>query len=112
MTVAEGIRKLHSARCSARRGGKCGCRGGYEAAVFSPRDRRKIRKTFSTIASAKAWRPTRLRASIEARCAPGATVRDSADAVGGSARHPHAAASTSRPPVVRKRGLPSSGSAA
>jgi integrase len=54
--VAEGIRKLHSVGCAARGGGKCGCRAGYEASVFSTRDRKKIRKTFGTLAAAKSWR--------------------------------------------------------
>ncbi len=54
--MAEGIRKLHSARCAARRRGKCCCRAGYEASVFSARDGKKIRKTFPTLAAAKAWR--------------------------------------------------------
>lgn len=54
--VAEGIRKLHSARCAARSGGRCGCRAGYEASVFSAREGKKIRKTFPSLAAAKAWR--------------------------------------------------------
>lgn len=54
--MAEGIRKLHSTGCAARRGGKCHCHAGYEASVFSARDGKKIRKTFPTLAAAKAWR--------------------------------------------------------
>lgn len=54
--MAEGIRKLHSTGCAARKGGKCACRAGYEAFVFSTRDRKKIRQTFPTLAAAKAWR--------------------------------------------------------
>lgn len=54
--MTEGIRKLHSVGCAARSGRKCGCRAGYEASVFSARDDKKIRKTFSTLAAAKAWR--------------------------------------------------------
>ncbi len=54
--MPEGVRKLHSIGCPARTGGRCRCRAGYEAFVFSPRDRKKIRKTFPTAAAAKAWR--------------------------------------------------------
>lgn len=54
--MAEGIRKLHSVGCAARGGGRCSCRAGYEASVFSTRDRKKIRRTFPTLAAAKAWR--------------------------------------------------------
>ena len=54
--MAEGIRKLHSRGCAARRGAKCGCGAGYEASVFSVRDGKKVRKTFRTQAAAKAWR--------------------------------------------------------
>ena len=34
----------------------CSCRPTWEASVFSWRDGRKLRKTFSTLAEAKAWR--------------------------------------------------------
>ena len=44
--MAEGIRKRHSKGCSARDGGRCNCKAGYEAWVFSKRDGKKIRKTF------------------------------------------------------------------
>ena len=37
-------------------GGGCNCEPSYEAWIWSPRDGRKIRKTFPTLAAAKAWR--------------------------------------------------------
>lgn len=78
--MAEGIRKLHSAKCASRGGGRCGCQGGYEASVYSSRDGRKIRKTFPTITAAKAWRVDALagvrRGSV--RAPRPATVRDAA----------------------------------
>jgi integrase len=37
-------------------GGRCNCRPSYEAFVYSVRDGRKIRRTFPTLAAAKAWR--------------------------------------------------------
>jgi integrase len=54
--MAEGIRKRHSKGCSARDGGRCNCNAGYEAWVFSKRDGKKIRRTFSREAEAKTWR--------------------------------------------------------
>jgi integrase len=54
--MAEGIRKRHSEGCSAREGGRCNCKAGYEAWVFSVRDGRKIRRTFARKAEAKSWR--------------------------------------------------------
>jgi hypothetical protein len=79
--VAEGIRKLHSAGCPARGGGRCGCRAGYEASVFSARDGKKIRKTFPTLAAAKAWRVDALagvrRGSV--RATRPTTVREAAE---------------------------------
>jgi integrase len=54
--MAEGIRKRHSKGCSARNGGRCNCNAGYEAWVFSKRDGKKIRRTFSREAEAKTWR--------------------------------------------------------
>lgn len=50
--MAPGIRQRHGNRCSGQ--GRCKC--PYEASVYSARDDRKIRKTFSTLAAAKAWR--------------------------------------------------------
>lgn len=50
------IRKLHSKGCSARDGGRCRCGAGWEAAVYSQRDGKKIRKTFASKAEAKTWR--------------------------------------------------------
>ena len=51
--MATGIRKLHSAACRSRSGGRCNCGGGYEAAVYLHREGRKLRKTFRREAEAK-----------------------------------------------------------
>ncbi len=37
-------------------GGRCTCHPAYQAQVFSPRDRKTIRKSFKTLADARAWR--------------------------------------------------------
>jgi integrase len=47
-----GIRRRHGRGCDGL--GKCSC--AWEASVYSKRDRRKIRKTFGSLAEAKAWR--------------------------------------------------------
>ena len=54
--MAEGIRKLHSKGCPAKQGGRCNCNAGYEAWVWLPREKKKVRKTFAREAEAKSWR--------------------------------------------------------
>jgi integrase len=49
------IKKRHSANCPARRDKRCTCRGGYRAEVYSPRDERKLRKTFPSKSEAESW---------------------------------------------------------
>lgn len=60
--MAEGIRKLHSRGCPAKTGQRCRCNAGYEAAVYSHRDGKKIRKTFKREGEAKSWRSEAKRA--------------------------------------------------
>jgi integrase len=52
----EGIVIRHARSCESRRSGRCDCRPGYQAQVFSARDAKTIRKTFSTLSDARAWR--------------------------------------------------------
>lgn len=49
------IKKRHSRNCPARRGKRCSCNGGYRAEVYSPRDKKKIRKTFTHRGDAQSW---------------------------------------------------------
>ncbi len=59
-----GIVKRHSKGCpSLNGGGRCRCKAGYEAWVYMPRERRKVRKTFSREAEAKSWRADALAAA-------------------------------------------------
>jgi integrase len=51
-----GITTRHSRSCPLRSGGSCRCQPSYEAWVWSPRDGKKIRKTFPTSAAAQLWR--------------------------------------------------------
>lgn len=60
--MAEGIIRRHSKGCPGKGGGRCGCSAGYEAWVFSKRDKKKIRKTFAREAEAKTWRADALAA--------------------------------------------------
>jgi hypothetical protein len=50
--MAEGIIRRHSKGCPAKAGSRCKCRAGYEAFVYSPRDGKKVRKTFARLAEA------------------------------------------------------------
>ena len=78
----EGIRVRHRTSCPATAGGDCRCRPTYEAWVWSPRDRKKIRETHATLAAAKAWRADAAVALRKGtlRAVPTATVREAAEA--------------------------------
>ena len=52
----EGVTVRHRRGCAAREGGRCRCHPAYQAQVYSPRDRRTIRKSFKTLSGARAWR--------------------------------------------------------
>ena len=56
MAKQVGIRVRHGLRCRSLQGGNCNCAKSYEAAVYSSRDGRKIRKAFPTEAAARQWR--------------------------------------------------------
>lgn len=60
--AATGIRRLHSTGCPSREGSRCRCSAGWEASVYSPRDGRKIRKTFKREGEARSWRADAKRA--------------------------------------------------
>jgi integrase len=51
-----GISERHSRSCRSQSGGACNCRPSYRAWVYDRRSGTKIRKTFPTLAAAKAWR--------------------------------------------------------
>lgn len=52
----EGINVRHRLHCASSTGGGCTCQPSYQAQVWSVRDDKQIRKTFSSLADAKAWR--------------------------------------------------------
>jgi integrase len=51
-----GIRVRHARSCRTHAGGRCNCRPTYEAWAWSSRDRKKVRRSFPTLAAAKGWR--------------------------------------------------------
>jgi integrase len=51
-----GIVKHHASTCGTRSGRRCTCSPGFQAWVWSPRDRRKLYRTFPTYAAARSWR--------------------------------------------------------
>jgi integrase len=53
-----GIRVRHARSCPAGHsaGAPCKCSPSYEASVYSVRDGKKLRKSFPTLSSARAWR--------------------------------------------------------
>jgi integrase len=52
----EGIAVRHQRRCGVWVGGRCGCSPSYQAQVWSRRDGKPIRRTFRSLAEARAWR--------------------------------------------------------
>ncbi|HVC06148.1 MAG TPA: site-specific integrase [Solirubrobacterales bacterium] len=52
----EGVTARHSRSCASRQGERCNCIPGYQAQAYSRRDGKTLRKTFPTLAAAKAWR--------------------------------------------------------
>ena len=52
----EGITIRHARGCAAPDASPCRCRPAFQAQVFSPRDRRTIRKSFRSLSEARAWR--------------------------------------------------------
>jgi integrase len=58
MATPEGIWIRHRAKCAAHDGGRCKCKPAYNASAYDAASGRKIRKTFSNLSEAKAWRAT------------------------------------------------------
>ncbi|HEY7951220.1 MAG TPA: tyrosine-type recombinase/integrase [Solirubrobacterales bacterium] len=80
--MAEGIRKRHTKDCPARSGGRCRCDGGYEASAYSPRDGKKVYKSFPREAEARSWRADAKRSLDRGSLrAPGSrTIREAGEA--------------------------------
>jgi hypothetical protein len=52
----EGIVLRHARGCRSRDGAGCSCTPGYQAQVWSARERKTIRKTFRSLVDARTWR--------------------------------------------------------
>jgi integrase len=51
-----GIVVKHRAGCASERGARCNCRRVYQAAVWSARDAKRMRKHFDSLSDARSWR--------------------------------------------------------
>jgi integrase len=56
MAQRTGIEVRHKKACASRSGARCNCQPTYQASVWSARESTRIRKTFATLADARAWR--------------------------------------------------------
>ena len=54
--LPEGIIARHKAACASRQGGGCNCSPNYQAQAWSPGDRKRLSRSFPTLAAAKGWR--------------------------------------------------------
>jgi integrase len=84
----EGVTVRHGRGCASADGGRCRCQPAYQAQVFSPRDRRTIRKSFPSVAEARAWRAD-TKAALQKgtmRAATSMTLEEAADDWLGAAR--------------------------
>ena len=54
--MAEGIEVRHSRSCASLAGRRCTCEPGYRVAVYDAIARRRVSKTFRTLAEARRWR--------------------------------------------------------
>jgi integrase len=56
MAQLTGIEVRHKKACGSRDGRRCNCEPSYQASVWSARESKRIRKTFPSLAEARAWR--------------------------------------------------------
>jgi integrase len=54
--MAEGIEVRHARSCASRDGKRCNCSPGYRVAPYDAISKRKVSKTFRTLAEARRWR--------------------------------------------------------
>ena len=82
MTRHVGILVRHLKACASRSGARCNCRPTYQASVWSAREERRIKKSFATLAEAKAWRADAQSAIRRGtmRAPSQVTLRDAAEA--------------------------------
>ena len=80
--MAEGIEVRHARSCASHAGKRCSCEPGYRVAAYDAISKRKVSKTFRTLAEARRWR-----AAAQVQAARGVrlagipqTLRDTAEA--------------------------------
>jgi integrase len=54
--MAEGIEVRHARSCASRDGKRCNCSPGYRVVAYDAISKRKVSKTFRTLAEARRWR--------------------------------------------------------
>src|SRR6266508_3362809 len=54
--MAEGIEVRHARSCASRAGKRCSCKPGYRVAAYDAISKRKVSRTFRTLAEARRWR--------------------------------------------------------
>jgi integrase len=79
--LPEGTSLRHARSCPSRSGGRCRCAPTYQAQAWSPRDRKRLTRTFPTLAAARSWRYDALVGLRHGtlRAAGSVTVRQAAD---------------------------------
>lgn len=84
-TMSTGIRKIHARTCPKHSDGeaRCKCSPSWEAAVWDPAARRRLRRTFHSERSAKAWQADTTsgvnRGAITAEVTP--TIREAGESL-------------------------------
>ncbi len=79
--LPEGISYRHTRSCPGSSGGRCRCTPTYQAQAWSPRDRKRLTRTFPTLAAARGWRYDALVGLRHGtmRAAGGVTLRQAAE---------------------------------
>jgi integrase len=80
-SLTSGIETRHSRGCRSREGRRCSCDPTYRAEAFDRRSGQRIRKTFPTLAAARAWRSDAQREIRQGvrRGPSGLTLREAAE---------------------------------
>jgi integrase len=78
-----GVQVAHKRSCASREGGDCNCHPSYKAEIWIAHESRKIRRSFPTLAAARAWRHDALSALRKGTRAGGSptTIREAAIAL-------------------------------
>src|SRR5690349_18496190 len=78
--MAEGIEVRHARSCASRAGTRCNCGPGYRVAAYDSISKRKVSKTFRTLAEARRWR-----AAAQTHAAKGVRLAGTAETLVGAA---------------------------